>query len=314
MAVLAPRVASVGVHSIDHFALEVPDLSAAKVFFGAFGLAVDETIDGLELRASASDHVWARVLKGSRKQLAYLSLNCFGDDLAALTAQVETAGGKPCAAHAGAHDPEGFWFEDPDGNRLQIRTGDKTSPGLKKAAVAAKVRRGLRGAAARHEAPAVHPTRLSHVLLFTPDIERAIQFYRDALGLKFSDGSKGIVAFMHGRHGSDHHLVAFVQSSAKGWHHSAWDVPTVEEVGLGKMQMARAGFVDGWGVGRHVLGSNHFHYVRDPWGSFCEYSADIDFVPPGVEWPSADHPPEDSLYLWGPDVPAYFIENTEAQR
>ena len=31
-----------------------------------------------------------------------------------------------------------------------------------------------------------------------------------------------------------------------------------------------------------------------------------------TEWPVGDHPPEDSLYLWGPDVPDYFFENTEA--
>ena len=28
-----------------------------------------------------------------------------------------------------------------------------------------------------------------------------------------------------------------------------------------------------------VLGSNYFHYVRDPWGSFAEYSCDIDYIP-----------------------------------
>ena len=164
---------------------------------------------------------------------------------------------------------------------------------------------------ARSQAPTVRPQRLAHVVLFTPDIKRAIEFYERSVGLGLSDGSEGVVAFMHARHGSDHHLVALVQSTAKGWHHSAWDVPTVDDVGLGKMQMQRAGYTEGWGVGRHVLGSNYFHYVRDPWGSFWEYSADMDFVPPGVHWPAGNHPPEDSMYLWGPDIPSYFIENTE---
>ena len=30
--------------------------------------------------------------------------------------------------------------------------------------------------------------------------------------------------------------------------------------------MPDKGFADGWGLGRHVLGSNYFHYVRDPVG------------------------------------------------
>jgi catechol 2,3-dioxygenase-like lactoylglutathione lyase family enzyme len=158
----------------------------------------------------------------------------------------------------------------------------------------------------------VRPRRLSHVLLFSADINRSIDFYRDALGLRLSDRSHDAVAFMHARHGSDHHLVAFAGSSAKGWHHSSWDVDGIDEVGKGGEQMRKAGYAEGWGTGRHVLGSNFFHYVRDPWGSFAEYSADIDFIPTGMPWPAGDYPPEDSLYLWGPEVPAYFIHNSEA--
>ena len=78
-------------------------------------------------------------------------------------------------------------------------------------------------------------------------------------------------------------------------------------------QMAKAGFEQGWGVGRHVLGSNYFRYVRDPWGSYSEYSFDIDFIPHTLDWPTANHPPEDSLYVWGPDVPHDFVNNYEVQ-
>jgi hypothetical protein len=51
--------------------------------------------------------------------------------------------------------------------------------------------------------------------------------------------------------------------------------------------------------GRHVLGSNYFRYVRDPGGSYAEYSFDIDFVEAGSIWPTADHAVEDSLFVWG---------------
>ena len=67
-------------------------------------------------------------------------------------------------------------------------------------------------------------------------------------------------------------------------------------------------------MGRHVLGSNYFRYVRDPWGSFAEYSYDIDFIPADVEWQAADHPPEDSFYVWGPPVPDDFIVNHENRK
>ena len=75
--------------------------------------------------------------------------------------------------------------------------------------------------------------------------------------------------------------------------------------------MRGAGYDKGWGLGRHVLGSNYFHYVRDPWGSYAEYSFDIDFVPAGSLWPAADHSPEDALYVWGPALPEDFITNHE---
>ena len=87
----------------------------------------------------------------------------------------------------------------------------------------------------------------------------------------------------------------------------------VTSSGNGATQMAAAGFSEGWGTGRHVLGSNYFHYVRDPWGSYSEYSCDMDFVPGGFDWPTADHPPEDSFYAWGPKVPEDFVTNFEVE-
>ena len=137
-------------------------------------------------------------------------------------------------------------------------------------------------------------------------------FYEEALGLRLSDRSRDLVAFTYGPPRCDHHLLAFAKSDTRGWHHSLWDVENVDVVGKGAAQMAAAGYKKGWGTGRHVLGSNYFHYVEDPWGSFCEYSADIDFVSPGHPWPAGDFAPEDSLYLWGPPVPGNFIHNTEA--
>ena len=56
-------------------------------------------------------------------------------------------------------------------------------------------------------------------------------------------------------------------------------------------------------MGRHVLGSNYFHYVRDPWGSYSEYSSDIDYIPVDCDWEAADHPGDDAFYVWGPNPP-----------
>ncbi|MES2259982.1 MAG: VOC family protein [Pseudomonadota bacterium] len=313
MAVFVAEEARAGVHSIDHFALNVPSIQDAQCFFDAFGLDV-ELIGGQddELRLCAADgHRWARILRGSHKSLAYLSFNCYETDLQRLWRQAQAAGAQFASAHPGTED-SGFWFYDPDGNLIQVKAGPKTTPQSKAPYLHPGSGAGERGARTRSSTQQVRPRRLSHVLMFSPDVLRAVDFYSRALGLRLSDKSLDVIAFTHAPHGSDHHLLAFARSSKRGWHHCAWDVDNVDLVGQGAAQMARAGFNKGWGTGRHVLGSNYFHYVQDPWGSFCEYSADIDFVPAGQIWPAADFPPEDALYLWGPDVPDNFIHNTEA--
>ena len=154
---------------------------------------------------------------------------------------------------------------------------------------------GIQNAPNRSKAHRVAPRRLAHVLLFVTDISRAIKFYRDVLGLRLSDRSGDLVAFMHGVHGSDHHMIAFVKSDGPGLHHLSWDVGSINDIGVGASHMAEKGFAYGWGLGRHVLGSNYFHYVRDPWGSYAEYSCDIDYIPVTQDWKDGDHPPEELL-------------------
>lgn len=75
--------------------------------------------------------------------------------------------------------------------------------------------------------------------------------------------------------------------------------------------MADKGYKRGWGVGRHTIGSNYFHYVQDPWGGFSEYSCDIHYIPKGFLWNARDFADEDGLAFWGPQPPADFVHNYE---
>jgi catechol 2,3-dioxygenase-like lactoylglutathione lyase family enzyme len=311
--------AGAAVHSVDHFALNVPSIPDARKFFTAFGLAVSEVTKdcGTELELRALDgHRWARIFPASKKSLSYLSFSCFAGDIGKIERQVREAGGRfsvdvSAVTNGRHHTADGLWFEDPDGNLIHVNAGPKVTASRKESFGRVDVAADRRGSHSRSQARIVRPRRMSHVVLFTPDTLRAVDFYERSIGLRLSDRSMDRVAFMHAIHGCDHHLVAFVKSRGKGWHHVAWDVEGIDDVGEGAAQMAAAGYRRGWGTGRHVLGSNYFHYVMDPWGSFCEYSADIDYVTAGVAWSSGDFPPEDSLHLWGPDVPDYFTKNTE---
>lgn len=299
------------VHSVLQFVCSVPDLDTAEHFFRAFGLDVHRTADRLMLRAHGDAHVWGTLHASSApKRLEYLSLGIDDADLAPMAARVAERG-LGCAPHP-LSDGSGLWLRNPDGIAVQLLVAPKVSPSEKSVPTPRPAPvRGQGAAPARSRTPAVHPRRLSHLLCFTPDVPRMLRFCSEVLGLRLSDHSGDVIAFMHGPHGSDHHLLAFAKSNAPGLHHSSWDVGSLEEVGRGSEQMRNAGYATGWGVGRHVLGSNYFYYVRDPWGSWAEYSFDIDFIGHDLDWPAADHPPEDSLYVWGPALPPDFVTNHE---
>lgn len=308
---IVKRPGELGIHSMNTFNMAVPDLKVAEDFYKTFGLDVREEGDGLGLYTFGSDFRWASLAEGSRKKLNFLSFGVFEEDFAPMKRRIEQAGIRLLDAPRG-FEANSVWFHDHNGVLIEVRVSDKTSPNEKSAFDMASCPAGVAGAPQRSKAPKVRPVRLAHVLIFTADVPKAIDFYSRVLGLRLSDRSGDGICFMHGIHGSDHHLIAFAKSSAPGLHHCSWDVGSVNEIGKGAMQMAEKGYQKGWGLGRHVLGSNYFHYVQDPWGSYSEYSADIDYIPADHDWDAGDYPPEDSIYLWGPEIPKDFIVNHEA--
>lgn len=298
----------VGIHSLDHFALEVPDLDAATHFFTHFGLDVARHDDCLRLRTFGNPHVWAEIVEGPAKRLRSIRLGAYERDLPALSSRVADArieGSEPGS--------NALWCRSPDGLPIEIAVAAKSSPEEKSVFAQPGRHAEHRGAGPRSSVGPVRPRRLAHIALFTADVQASLDFY-GRLGIRLSDRSGDDVAFVHGPHGSDHHLLALARSDGPGLHHSSWDVGAVTDVGQGAAQMEAAGYNRGWGLGRHVLGSNYFHYVRDPWGSYAEYSADMDFIPAGHDWPGADHPGEDSFYQWGPRPPEDFGTNYETAR
>lgn len=304
------RTDLLGVHSLDHFCFQVPDLAVARHFYEAFGLDVRVRDDRLDLYSFGHPHRWGSVLKGADKRVVHASFGIFDDEDAGFRDHLASLG-VALVDRPGHAAPGGLWFRDPHGLLIEVRPAAKSSPDRPSPPVPPRPGTPPRNSPFRDAAGKVRPRRLSHALFFTPDIVRSIGYFAEVLGLRLSDHS-GPVAFMHGVHGSDHHLVAFAQAdNGIGFHHSSWDVGSIDDVGLGASQMAEAGYTEGWGLGRHVLGSNYFHYVRDPWGSYAEYSYDIDYIACGDDWHEPPAPPENTLSLWGPVPPPEFTMNFE---
>ena len=298
------------VHSVDRVVFTVPELTAANAFYSDFGLDVVPSPGRLHLKTFGHPHTWVEVAQAAGlKRLQYLRFGIFAEDEAYFANKVQDLGLGTAPHPLGS--AEGIWLKGPEDFPLQLVVAEKASPSVRSLPTVVHTPPGAGASPARSKAARVRPRHLSHVLTFSADVTRARTFYCEVLGLRLSDHSGDGIAFLHGAHGSDHHLIALAKSNGSGMHHLSWDVGSVNEVGLGGEFMKSKGHTRGWGLGRHVLGSNYFYYVGDPWGSWCEYSFDIDHIPADLEWVAADHPGEDSFYAWGPAVPADFVTNLE---
>lgn len=308
----ADRGAGVAAHSIHEFVFSVPNLQQAEQFYKSFGLNVCHEQGCLGLYTYGHQHRWARIFESDKKRLLWISWGIYAEDVETFNSRLRDQAVELINAPEHAVD-NGIWFRGPDGFPQQLIVAEKCSPDSKSARVFPPDQSHVGRAPQRSQVKQVQPNRLSHILLFSLDVDAGIKFCSDVLGLRLSDRSGSIIAFMHTPHGSDHHLIAMAKSHRYGLHHSSWDVHSVDDVGVGSQQMANEGYAEGWGLGRHVLGSNYFRYVRDPWGSYAEYSYDIDFIGASQEWPAGDYPAEDALYMWGPPPPDDFTTNYEDQ-
>ncbi len=164
-----------------------------------------------------------------------------------------------------------------------------------------------------HRAPAVlrdepiHPRKLGHTVIGTPDAEASERFFVDGVGFKISDKVGDVATFM--RCSTDHHNLLVQPSPVAFLHHTSWQVEDVDEVGRGATRMLE-GHPERhvWGLGRHLIGSNFFWYLRDPAGNFSEYYSDMDSITDDQLWkPGTWEPSLRALYAWGPDVPPSML-------
>lgn len=303
------------IRNLQHFALAVPDLEAGRGFYETFGLQGLARGNRLALRCAGRDQDQILLTEGSRRRLHYLSFGTAPSGLADVKARLEDAG-IHLLDPPGEGAPDGIWFRDPDGTLVNLQIAEAKpaagEPGERMNSPGDFRRLGTRGAPAR--GTPTRPRRLGHVLLFTPDVIRATGFYTRMLGMRLSDTVCGdMLAFLRSSGDSDHHVVAFAHSARTGFHHASFEVGSLDEIVLGAEHMVAAGYRSAWGLGRHVIGSNFFHYLRDPWNGMAEYFWDIDFVPAATTWETRDWGPADGFFLWstGGPPPADFVRNYE---
>jgi catechol-2,3-dioxygenase len=291
-----------------HFGLQVPDLALGEEFYGDFGLETRERDGLLSVRCSGREQDQALLSEGPTKTIGHVAFAVEPGSSSEWTRHLEGQGIRLVDAPAGGW-PEGIWFRDVDGNHVNLREGEPAAHrqfenepfnfGDQTPRIGRARWLTVRDTVAK-------PRRMGHLLLFSSDNERSEQFYSRALNLRLSDKIAGRATFMHAGKG-DHHIFGFIQSTHPGLHHTSWEVADIDEIAMGAQRMDQRGHHEGWGLGRHALGSNLFAYIRDPWGSWVEYFSDIDIIDDNWQAETWDFPPA----VWCAAMPQEFTMNLE---
>ncbi|HEV8458957.1 MAG TPA: VOC family protein, partial [Methylomirabilota bacterium] len=172
------------VRALLHYALEVPDQSVGQKFYRDFGL-VDATgrDNAVRLRPAPLSREAVLLYPGPKKRLHHLAFGAPGDEFEGVKETLRRAGVKETDPPRGA--PEGgIWVRDPDGHAVNIRQEGRdlppADPPLTLNSPGHVSRIAVRGCPEGLEA---RPRRLGHALLFTPDVDRQLDFYTRALGM-----------------------------------------------------------------------------------------------------------------------------------
>lgn len=150
------------------------------------------------------------------------------------------------------------------------------------------------------------PSKVSHVVLNTPDIKKTEAFYCDKLGFRLSDYYVDRMSFL--RCGSDHHSIGLFQNAHPSANHVAFEMPDMDSFMRGIGRMKQMGHVPSWGPGRHGPGNNPFAYFVSPSGFVIEFTTEVQQIDEEShivrEWPWGDPELSDRWMTAGPPTPA----------
>jgi len=227
--------------------------------------------DAVHLRATGREH--HAITLRERPRAALLGVHFEARDRAtvdALYAQAKALGANvqsaPAPLESSAGGGYGFRLSTPEGHPLSISSDVARHGGV--------------------EVEVSRPTKLTHVVLNSAEVEKQTAFFLDVLGFKWADSTK-MMDFI--RCCSDHHSVAFARGSGPSLNHMAYEMPSIDGLMRGAGRLKQSGFDIAWGVGRHGPGNNVFSYFVEPNGFVAEYTTEVDqvddsYVPHDAKW------------------------------
>ncbi|QUT07212.1 VOC family protein [Sphingobium phenoxybenzoativorans] len=175
--------------------------------------------------------------------------------------------------------------EAPDGTRIELFVGGLT---LSEAFVSPTGARFVTGSAG-----------LGHVLLLVPDIEAALAFFVDVIGLRRTDsievvpGSDG--HFLNG--GKRHHVVALAHiPGVTGFDHIYLEVDRMSTVGRAWDKVSGGAAPVARSLGQHANDPALSFYAQSPSGFLFEYGFASTLIDDPESWTETRW---ESAYLWG---------------
>ena len=235
-----------------------------------------------------------------RSRLHHIAFEVDTDaELAALAARLNSAGIQ-LALQARDGDPEmgdTLWFNDPDGNRIEISATLEDSLALSPS--------NSEGRRTR-----LCPHGLQHLAIGTSRMESMVEFYTEALGFDISDWLLREAAWLRCNH--DHHTLVLLQGRPE-IDHIGYGIPGGSELLGWADYLSRQRVPILWGPGRHGAGNDLFLRLADAEGVHIELSAglqqyyDYDVTTPPRLW----HSRPSALNLWGV-MPSWEYEEVRA--
>jgi catechol 2,3-dioxygenase-like lactoylglutathione lyase family enzyme len=206
------------------------------------------------------------------------------------------------------------FFQAPDGQHLGLRVWQKRRVVSNPDPVNApdNIKRLNQCRQWRHKAI---PKAINHIVFFSPDYVASYEFYRDKLGFRYSDHSKGVGVFARADGTNEHHSIFWVNADLPfapdgfNFMHIAFAMDDIDEVMLGANIMERRGWKNtsinsSGGLSRHRISSAIYYYIDNPNGGEAEYHADTDYLTDN--WVPRAWDFKFGSLLWSSNTPTIF--------
>ena len=296
--------------------LRAPDLDVQEEFLTDFGMVrAAHTDNALYMRGTDPAHHLHVTEKGDTPQVIGWAYYAAQEEDLDKISRVEGASKiEPIDEPGGGKRVR---LTDPDGFKVEVVWGVETVAPLPIQKLA--LNRGSdkyhrAGELIRLKSRASQVKRIGHSVILSPNLKRALAWYRENFGFISSDdiyaGSKeNIIASLNrcdrGADYVDHHVLFAWQSDKVALNHFSFEVEDIDDVMLGHQFLIEKGkYEHMWGVGRHELGAQVFDYWADPWGRVHEHWTDTDVL--NVANGSNLAPVTDLRAQWGDNTPAKF--------